>query len=196
MPKVKWPYTVALLAACVLAVLLVLRHAGPDVPKPSFSCVKVEPAEVLNREGVDTWLVTFSISNVNTGPFAPEKCVFVRQTSGAVDCRKSGLWAKNDDAFPILLNCGLPPGKTWNGFLLVPTGTESCRVLVTYTDGTLVFRARIGRLVQSLPLLIRSRFSYGFWRWVGFMQPVPSRHWCEADIAFDLSQVSQSTQAR
>jgi hypothetical protein len=161
---VKRTYAVALLVACVGACLLLLRHAGPDLPKPSFSCVKVEPAEVLNREGVDTWLVTFSISNVNTGPFAPEKCVFVRQTSGAVDCRKSGLWAKNDEAFPIPLSCGLPPGKTWEGFLLVPTGTECCRVPVTYTDGTLVFQARIGRLVQSLPLLIRSRFSYGFWR--------------------------------
>jgi hypothetical protein len=196
MPKVKWPYTVALLAACVVAVLLVLRRAGPDVPKPSFSCVKVEPAEVLNRDGADQWLVTFCISNVNTGTLEPTKYVFVRQTSAAVECRKSGLWATNDDAFPILLNCGLPPGKTWNGLLLVPTGTESCRVLVTYTDGTQIFRTTIGRLVLNLPALIRSRFPYGFWRWVGFMATVPSRHWREADIAFDLSQVSQSTQAR
>jgi hypothetical protein len=194
MPEVKRTYVVALLATCVGAWLLLLRHAGPDVPKPSFSCVKVEPAEVLNREGADTWLVTFCISNVNTGPLAPEKFVFVRQTSGAVECRKSGFWAKDDEAFPIPLDCGLGPGKTCERLLLVPTGAESCRVAVTFTDGTLLLRARIGRIAQSLPLLIRQRFPYGFWRWAGFIQTVPSRSWREAEIAFDLNGVSPGTQ--
>jgi hypothetical protein len=193
MQRVKWAYAVALLAAFVVAVLLVLLRAGPDVPKPSLSCVKVEPAEVLNRNGADLWIVTFCVSNVSTVPFAPEKYVFFRKTPAAVECRKAGVWMKDEEALPTLVY-GLEPGGTWISLLLVPTGSESCRVPITYTGGTLAFRAKIGRLAEGLPLLIRSRLPNKFWRWAGFITTVPSRDWREAKITFEISEVATGMQ--
>ena len=194
-PGMKRTYTVAILVGCVGIGLLLWWQARSEVPKPSLCCVKVEPAEILNHDGVDQWLVTLCISNVNRGPIAPENYVFLKQTSAAVQCRHSGSWEKNQEAFPIRLDCGLGPAKTCDRLLLVTTGTESCRVSVSYTHGTLTFPSKIGRLVQSLPLPIRSALPYGFWRWVGFMQPVPSRSWREAEIDFDLAGVSPRPQS-
>jgi hypothetical protein len=194
MAGVKLSYVVALLGACVGTGLLLLLQNANDAPRPSFTRIKVEPAEVLNRQGADRWLLTFCVSNVNTGSFAPEKYLFFsRKSTGSVECRKSGLWIKDEEAFVTPFVYSLRPGETWIGLVLVPPGTECCRVPVTYTGGMLTMRSRIGGFTERLPLPIRSLFRGGFWRWAGFRQPIPSKSWREATFDFDVTGVWPGT---
>ncbi len=194
---------VATISVVVLLVSFMVFFPGNVIPEPTLHCVGVERATFVSRFGKEMSLVTFCVSNtcqVSVEPgrgVLPEAILYVQDTGRAAECRRSGVWVQAEEPFAMHLNCTVDPGRTQEGFLLLPAGTDFCRVRLRYTCGTFATKSRIGALAGHLPMSIRSRlpasFWTRFWRWVGFRRTEPSSNWreCVVDLVLPPSSASR-----
>ena len=182
--------TLALAAAVLSTALIGSGHAVPR--KPVLSLVSVEPAGIFD-EGGEMSLVTLAIGNPDNLPH-PENTLHVRGLSKTktIEARVTNVWVGAEGT----LVCGLPCGQKAEHVFLLPAGADCCRVSFQYTGSSRSFnrrpvRGRLAWLTERLPLSVRSRLSYRFWRWVGFGPDyLPSSDWRAVTVEIPLSPPS------
>ncbi len=155
---------------------------------PTLNIVSMEPAEIVDDDGEDMWLVTLGLRNLDSRPPSPENCLNVKNAGGAIEAKVANRWVQVEGA----LDCGLAPGGNCERLFLMPARIEGCRVSLKYTGSRLV-GGQLWRLSLRLPEFVRFRMSHEFWRWVGsFGMPhyVPSLHWREISVELPLPSTS------
>jgi hypothetical protein len=137
-----------------------------------LNIVSVEPAGIIDDAREEMWLVTLRLSNSDARPSSPQNRLYFKSSGTA------NRWIGVEGA----LDCALAPGERCDRLLLLPARTDAYRVCLKYASASLSFKAQLERLVERLPIWIRSRLSYKFWRWVGFGNYGPSGHWREISV--------------
>ena len=166
----------------ISGVFLWLGRVSP--PPPVLRVAGVEPAGVFDDNG-EMWLVTIRVANTNNPPMPrPKDTLYIEDVATPIEARVAHQWGPVKGS----LKCVLKPGLEHETLLLVPAGVDSCRFSFRCCAGTLSFmrqplKARVEWLAERLPLFVRSRFSYKFWRWVGFGPGVvPTRDWQRVNL--------------
>jgi hypothetical protein len=173
--------------------ILCFWSAGPTLSPPDLSVVDTQPSGLFDEDGTELLLVSFNVTNNNP----EERCViFVKGAGRATQARRGNLWQEvkgtpiNFGPRPLV---ELWPGRQWEGQLLAPIGTDLCRVWLKYTGGVKqrTIKGTLSSAVLLLPLSVRSRISYKFWRWAGFPDGiVPSSRWREIGLELPLNQLA------
>jgi hypothetical protein len=151
----------------VMGLLVVLMLATSTGPRPPvLTLVRVEPAGIIDDSGAEMWLMTLSVSNSDNRPPRPENRLYVGEGDGPIEVKIGSRWIGLHGTLGRLGDCELAPAQKCERLLLTPGGTESCRISLKYT-GASALKGLVEWVATRLPLSIRSRFSYKFWRWVG-----------------------------
>jgi hypothetical protein len=176
----------ALVGVPIVAALVAPRLASKR--PPLLGLVRAEPAGIFDDNG-EMSLVTVCMTYPQS-PQQPEDALVVKGSENSVQARVDGRWV------------GVKGALVFHGNneceLLFPAGADVCRLSMQYTGRTRVFKkhpikGRLEWLAEQLPPSVRSRFSYKFWRWVGFPEHGPSSDW--RTISVELPLASPSTPA-
>jgi hypothetical protein len=151
------------------------KHGRP----PVLSLGSVEASGMVDDDGQELWLVTLSVSNPVPLGDAP---LYLKAGTKRTQARVGSQWVEADAAMETLR---LTPGVRRELQLLLPPGTESCRIWVQYT-GALVARGRTTYLVRWLPSSIHRKLPARFWIWAGFVHYRPNSHWREVEFELPL----------
>lgn len=181
----------ALTAVGILTAAIGARHAV--LRPPVFGLVSVESAGIFD-DGGEMSLVTLAISNPYNQP-RPENTLYLKSTDKAktLAARVTNVWVEVEGT----LSCGLPCRQKVETVFLLPAGTDLFRISLHYTGSSPSFKrsgvkARLEWLTERLPLSVRSRLSYKFWRWVGFGPDyLPSSDWRALTVEIPLSGQSR-----
>jgi hypothetical protein len=134
-----------------------------------------------------------SISNSNPPLSAPGGVLFVKIGERPSKIKSDEGWSTVERPWvegqlqTQLETCKLSPGAEQQRLLVVPANARSCRISFRYVGGALSYRTRLAHLVQRLPLFVRSRVSYKFWRWAGFDRTNPASNWQEARVELPIA---------
>ena len=176
----------------VLTGLLILfvwparNEPGP----PVLVFVSKEPAGIADEQGAKMWLVYFNIRNTNlvTQPSSRGNFLWVKAAGRAVEARLENRWRGAPGPAALSGVITLSPNNEYECLVLTPIGTDSCRIWLSYAGQASLpsFKGLLQSLVARLPVSVRSRISYKFWRWLGFPKVEPSSHWNEIEAEFVL----------
>lgn len=193
--------TCVVASAAVASTILFILSSGRSPVPPVLRLARAEPIAIRDDKGAEMWLLTLSIINSNPPLSAPRGVLFV-----TIGMRPSEI--KSDDGWNTverpwvegqlqtqLQTCKLSPGTEQQRLLVVPANARSCRISFKYAGGEFSSRTRLAHLVQRLPLFMRSRVSYKFWRWAGFDRVNPASNWQEARVELPLPAPQPETVA-
>ena len=159
--------------------LLLWRAAPKERNPPVLELVSLEPAGIIDNTGAEMRLATLSISNSDVEPIIAKNVLFVEDGGRPIEAKVADdRWVALEQK---LGNCALPPGGKVERQILMPAGTDRCRVSLKYT-GTSLSKGRAAAIAERLPLFVRSRISHKFWRWAGFPHYRPSLPWREITV--------------
>jgi hypothetical protein len=163
-------------AAGTTALLLVLvLRARTNLDPPVLELVSIEPAGISDVKGTELWLVTFNIRNCN--PDTPQararNSLSVKGGGKVIEAKVGNRWRGVEGTSLFLgprKEIGIRPGEQYESQLLTSVGTDSCRVWLNYRgySTSLTTKGVANFIALRLPVSVRSRISYKFWRWVGF----------------------------
>jgi len=158
----------------LIVVLLLLL--GTRKRPPTISVASIEPAGVFDDNG-EMSLVTLGLKDTDYSG-RPEGALCLRSPAHPIEARVKDRWVRVDGR----LDWRGGRGGVRECDLLLPAGANACRFTVEYTGATRVFRKHpikgpILWVVEQLPLSVRRRFSYKFWRWAGFPEYGPGTGW-------------------
>jgi hypothetical protein len=181
-----------------VAVLAIFSNKSPDPPVVRLA--SVEPAGIMDDNGAEMWLVTVGISNSNPPLSAPGAVLFVRNNDRPTEAKLSESWNAVECPWveghlrAQITMCELSPGMERQRMLILPASSRSCRISLEYVGGVLSFKMRLAHLVNRMPLFVRSRVTYKFWRWAGYDRVYPGSNWREitVELPFSAGGVAQS----
>ncbi len=183
----------AVVAAAVGAIAAVIWPAQPVLLPPVVRLSDFEPGGVTDDNGTEMRLLTIKIRNPNFRQPSGKGVLFVKNDGRACEVKSGDQWNEVGRAWvsaqfsPNLQMCELGPGEERNTLLLLPGGSESCRIWLQYVGGRVSYRVRMAYLVQRLPQFIRSRIAFKVWRWAGFPEATPRSDWREMNVEIPFS---------
>jgi len=167
-------------------------HTVPDPPTATF--VRADPSGMIDASGAELLLVTFTINNTNRYEEARDQesnTIWVKEPVRPTEARVRNRWRAVPAASASNTTFTVVAGKKSQCMLLAPVGTDSCRVWLQYTRGRssypLTLKGISMSIVTKLPLSVRSRISYKFWRWAGFPDSGPEKKWREICVELPIS---------
>lgn len=173
----------ALLLACGVS------FSTPRLHPPVVQLVSIEPAGMFDDKGTELRLLTLAVGNENPESRSDfrRNVLYVADSVRGVEIRISNSWKRVGWATNLWgVEMPLKPGdRNEMALALIPGGSDGCRVWVRYAVPTLSPKGVLESAVERLPLSIRSRLSYKFWRWVGFPGVYRPGNWRQ--ISFELS---------
>jgi hypothetical protein len=179
---------VALGLAMLLAVFAWPAPRG--LRPPALALVGAEPAGVFDEQGTELVLVTLRISNNNPEdrPDRHDHTLYIADSARAVEVSASKSWKKIEWATNLW---GMPfqlrPGqRNERGLVLLPAGKDRYRVWFKYAVPAFSGKGVLEWIASRLPLSVRSRFSYKFWRWVGFPSIYREGPWRESCVELTI----------
>jgi hypothetical protein len=186
-------YIVVFLVAAALVVWGVVSSDSRLHP-PVVRLVSIEPAGMFDDTGMELRLLTLAVSNENPenpGDFW-RNVLYVADSVRGVEIRVSNSWKQVHWATNLWgSHIRLKPGdQDQRALALIPGGSDGCRVWVRYAVPTLSPKGVLEFAVARLPLSIRSRFSYKFWRWVGFSELYRPGYWRQIPVELGLPLTS------
>ena len=166
--------TAVVVAIGLLALVLAVLRRGPARPPClALSLTKTERIEIADDNDVELWLATLSVSNAVPSPGGLQDIIFLRYREEALKVRVANRWVPVKVSKPGSLRAGMTTSES----VLVPDGADQYRLTFEYTGGRipLTFKAMLEAAAEHLPVSLRRRLSYRFWRWVGFhgFQQIP-----------------------
>ena len=182
-------------AAAIIAGWLI-RSALPThtpPPAPTLCLVSIEEAGMIDKSGTELSTVIFAINNTNGLQHSDDQnnIIYVKDVGRLTEVKVGDHWSTAPAASATSALVCLYPGHQDEQVLLAPIGTTSCRVWLKYTGSDSSYphslRGVAASIAWRLPLSVRSRISYRFWRWVGFPGPRPDTHWRDVCMELPLS---------
>ena len=166
---------------------------GNTLSPPTAIFVSAEPSGMNDDSGVELLLVTFSVSNTNRLEEPSDQrsnTVWVKDSVKPAAVRIQNGWRAVTAASARSTTFALIAGQETQGILLVPVGTDCCRVRLQYTGERSVYpltpKGVLSSMVAKLPLGVRSRISKNFWRWADFPRIGPDTKWKEIWVEFPV----------
>jgi hypothetical protein len=176
---------VAFAVFIAVALAVVIWSSRPVHCPLVLNIVSGEPAGIDDDTGQEMWLATLSLSNSDAGPPSPQHSVYFKNGGKGIEVKVGTHWIEVD----AVLDLALAPGQKHEILLLVPAGTEACRIRLKYTGSRLV-NGRLLWIAERLPQFVRFRMSYKFWRWVGLTRYGPNSHWRDVILELPLPSTS------
>lgn len=182
--------------------LLVISASDPYPGPPTATFVCADPSGLVDDSGAELLLVTFTINNTNRFEAASNQVsniIWVKDTVRPTEARVRNRWRAVPPASATNTTFSVGGARPKSQcMLLAPVGTDSCRVWLQYTRGRssypLTLKGISMSIVTKLPLSVRSRISYKFWRWAGFPDSGPDTKWREVCVELPISP-SDTTKA-
>lgn len=177
------------LAGCLV---VIFWPAHPAPPPLVLAIQSIEPSGMFDDTGAELRLIYFTISNGNptNQPGGLENRFYVKDAGRVVEAKVDGRWkgVQGTSAMSGSGVVGLAPGRQYESLFLAPIGTDCCRVWLKYAGPAtlLTLKGVSESVVSRLPISVRSRISYKFWRWVGFPRSEPSADWREISVELPL----------
>ena len=183
---------ISVVVTAVVALLIGSSRSG--LRPPVIRLVSVEPAGMFDENGREMRLLTLAVRNENPPKRrdASRDAFYVEDSARGVEVRMSNSWITVAWATNLWgLGARLGPGDdNQRGLALVPGGNDRCRVWIKYAVPSLSGKGLLEYAVTRLPLSIRSRISYKFWRWVGFPSIYRPGHWRQISVELALRPAS------
>lgn len=167
----------ALTGSLALLICFGKRESHP----PILSVVRVEPAGVLDDNGLELQMVSLSISAPTNLRSRPAEPLFVRTGAISVEAKVADRWVRVDGG--LWKGCELWPGSPHETVIATPAHTVSCRLRLEYT-GSLLSETRVRWVAARLPTGIP--FHQRVWDWLGKIGHMPSGNWREIIIEMSL----------
>jgi hypothetical protein len=167
-------------------------HHIPNAPTAVF--VSAEPSGLIDDSGAELLLVIFAVNNTNRLGEPSDKyrnTIWFKDPARLTEANVRNRWIVTPAASASSREFRVGPGQKANCLLLVPIEADSCRVRLQYTGERTSYPPTLKgvslSIVAKLPLSVRSRISYKFWRWVGFPKLGPDTKWQEVCVELPLA---------
>ncbi len=191
--------TLWLLGSAVVAAAVVVSTlpSSRTLRPPVIRLVTVEPAGIIDDSGEEMRLITLAVKNDNAQKHSdPSRdALFVQDSPKGFEVEMSNSWirvitATNLWGFGVRL---LPGSENPRALALVPGKSRRCRVSVEYAVPSLSAKGLLESAVTRLPMGIRSRISYKFWRWIGFPGIYRPGKWRQNSVELQIPLTSMQT---
>ena len=172
---------ISVIVAVLVGVLAVISLSWPAHRPPVLKLETLEPAGITDDSGSEMWLATLSLSNSYSGAHPEERDLFFKDSR--TEARVTNRWVTVEGMLGTLGHSRLAAGQKCRRMLLLPAGTDSCRITLRYA-GARLLKGHLSRLAGHLPLFVWRRIPYTFWKWAGLPQYGPGTVWraFEAEI--------------
>jgi hypothetical protein len=146
---------------------------------------------MIDDSGAELCVLYFTVSNTNltSQPANKANTFYVKAANRVVEAKVGNHWSKLSEISGMDNSvCHLGPGQQFECLLLAPAGIDTFRVWLKCARPARPFtlNAISESIALRLPLSVRSRISYKFWRWIGFPASGPSRDWQEVCVELAL----------
>ena len=177
----------------LLALLVIWVYEPHNIPfPPTATFVSAEPSGMFDNSGAELLLVTFTINNTNRleESHRHSNTMWVKDSSKPMEVRIRNGWSAAPPTSAPSTTFSLVAGQETQNILLAPFETAACRIWLQYTGERVSYPATLKGISLSiatkLPVCVRSRISYKFWRWAGFPKAVRGTKWKEVYVEFPV----------
>jgi hypothetical protein len=139
--------------------------------------VNVEPAGVIDDAGLEMSLVTLAVSSCAEAVPSANHTLYLGNRRANVEAKVANRWVEVQDSFYL---DRLAPGEESEVTLLLPAGTEICRLHLKYALAS--WKWRLAGLLARCGM----RMSPKFYRWVGWPEGRNPR-WSVTSVELSLA---------